>query len=339
MRLMPVFALLLMLQVSPLTLAQSGGGRFVVGPSTVESSAMRAEARRMQATGTLQAVADALNSILILPREVSLRYAECGEANAYYDSSTHEILMCLELMAGMAETLDGQFEEESTEQDALGGAYIAVVLHEVGHALVHVLEIPITGREEDAVDQLSAWMLIKAGDAEAVLGAAASYYTDLEELDHADYAGLHSLDAQRYFNLVCWAYGSDPDNSQELIDSWELPEDRAEGCAEEYALLDRSWSRLLGAHLRSQDVTALAIPRATQAPAGGHGDDDFASEHVDVETTDEDSPRVVGRGAVNSVDAEFTDTPYEPADEVERESGTVGRIEKVEKLQKLERLD
>jgi hypothetical protein len=335
MRLMPVFALLLMLQISPLTLAQSGGGRFVVGPSTVESSAMRAEARRMQATGTLQAVADALNSILILPREVSLRYAECGEANAYYDSSTHEILMCLELMAGMAETLDGQFEEESTEQDALGGAYIAVVLHEVGHALVHVLEIPITGREEDAVDQLSAWMLIKAGDAEAVLGAAASYYTDLEELDHADYAGLHSLDAQRYFNLVCWAYGSDPDNSQELIDSWELPEDRAEGCAEEYALLDRSWSRLLGAHLRSQDVTALAIPRATQAPAGGRGDD-FASEFVDDAPTDEDSPRVVGRGAVNNI--EDGEPGFTPRDEA-TEPGSVGRIEKVEKLQKLERVD
>lgn len=333
MRPMLGFALLLMLQVSPL--AQADDGRFVVGPSTVESSAMRAEARRMHATGTLQAVADALNSILILPREVSLRYAECGEANAYYDSSSHEVLMCLELMAGMAETLDGQFEEEATEQDALGGAYIAVVLHEVGHALVHVLEIPITGREEDAVDQLSAWMLIKAGDAEAVLGAAASYYTELEQLEHADYAGLHSLNAQRYFNLVCWAYGSDPDNSQELIDSWELPAERAEGCAEEYALLDRSWTRLLGPHLRSQDVSALAIPRATLAPDGGRGEVVFAPESVDSTPTTEASTRVVGRGAVNSVDAELGPTPRGGA----TERGSVGRIEKIEKLQKLERVD
>jgi 2-keto-4-pentenoate hydratase len=35
---------------------------------------------------------------------------------------------------------------------------------------VHVLDLPITGREEDVVDQLSAWMLISAGDADAVLG-------------------------------------------------------------------------------------------------------------------------------------------------------------------------
>lgn len=234
--------------------AQADSGRFVVLAPQVQSAEWRDEAREMHGTGALQDMAAALNSIFVLPRDIGLRYAECGEANAYYDPEEREISMCLELMQSMAETLHGQFEDEDSTAEALAGAYLAVVLHEAGHALVDVLEIPVTGREEDAVDQLSAWMLIEADDAGSVLGAAASYYSEDEESAGDDeFADEHSLNRQRYFNLVCWAYGSDPDNSQELIDVWGLPEARAERCPEEYAQLDRSWTRLLGEHLREDD--------------------------------------------------------------------------------------
>lgn len=245
--------------------AASDQGRFVVNPPFVESEEMRIEARRMQQTGLLQELAAGLNTIFVLPRDISLRYAECDEANAFYDADSFEILMCLELMQGMAEILDGQFEDEETARDALAGAYLATALHEVGHALVHVLEIPVTGREEDAVDQLAAWMLIKADDVDSVLGAAAVHYTD-EDLAEADLSGEHALDGQRYFNMVCWAYGSDPENSQALIEQWELPPERAAQCADEYKQLDRSWTRLLAGHLRDDSArlgNGLAAPLPT----------------------------------------------------------------------------
>ena len=247
-------------------------GRFVVLAPRVNSAEWRDEAREMQGSGTLQEMAGALNSIFVLPRNIGLRYAECGEANAYYDPETREITLCLELMQSMAETLDGQFEDEDSTADALAGAYLSVVLHEAGHALVDVLEIPVTGREEDAVDQLSAWMLIEADDADSVLGAAASYYSEEEEdAGDDDYADEHSLDRQRYFNLVCWAYGSDPDNRRELIEEWGLPEARADGCEAEYAQLDRSWTRLLGAHLREddEDGAAASAPLPPEGPRHG----------------------------------------------------------------------
>jgi hypothetical protein len=235
-------------------------GRFVVLAPQTESAEWQDEAREMQRSGMLQEMAQALNTIFVLPKDISLRYAECGEANAYYDPNAREITMCLELMQSMAETLDGQFEDEDSTAEALAGAYLAVVLHEAGHALVDVLEIPVTGREEDAVDQLSAWMLIEADDADSVLGAAASYYTEDEESAGDDeFADEHSLDRQRYFNLVCWAYGSDPENQEDLIESWGLPEARAERCEDEYAQLDRSWTRLLGEHLRDDSDEAAAV--------------------------------------------------------------------------------
>jgi len=245
--------------------ASAAEGRFIVRAPQVESGAWRDEARAMQDSGTLQALASMLNELFVLPRDVGLRYVECGEANAYYDADTHEIQMCLELMQDIAETLAEQYEDDAVVE-AAAGAYIATALHEAGHALVHVLQIPVTGREEDAVDQLSAWLLIQSEDVDSVLGVAATYYND-EEVGDEDYGNEHSLDRQRYYNLVCWAYGSDPGHSQVLIDDWALPEERAEQCAAEYAQLDRSWSRLLRDHLRgdaaigSQPATTSRAPR------------------------------------------------------------------------------
>ena len=254
--------------------ALADSGRFVVEPSEVETSAGRAEARELEETEALESLADTLNELLVLPRAIGLAYLECDDANAYYDSDAHDIRICVELLQGMAETIDGQYEDDDSAAEALAGAFVAVLLHEAGHALVDVLELPVTGREEDAVDQLSAWMLIEADDVASVLGAAASYYTEFDPADE-DFSGEHSLDRQRYFNLLCWAYGSDPDAHEDLIDTWDLPESRADQCEAEYAQLDRSWSRLLREHLRAQDTSgpvrtpvAQTVTRPAESPRG-----------------------------------------------------------------------
>lgn len=242
----------------PAGLARAEGFRVV--PPRFESDVLRAEAERLRRSGLLDTVLRALNAQLVLPQPVSVRLIECGESNAYYDPGTFEIQMCLELMEDMAGVLDGQFDDETVEGDALTGAWVGTLLHEVGHALVHVLELPITGREEDVVDQLSAWLLIRAGDADAVLGYAATYYSDDSEAGAADFAGVHALNEQRYYNLLCWAYGSDPEAAEELTASWELPSGRAELCAEEYRQMDRAWTRLLAPHLR-RPMSALSLSR------------------------------------------------------------------------------
>lgn len=261
-----------------LTPVPAASGRFVVLEPTVKSKAMRAPARGMHQSGALQELARALNEIFVLPRDISLRFAECGEANASYDPSNHEIWMCLELIDGMAKTLEGQFEDKESTSNALASAFVAVVLHEAGHALVDVLEIPITGREEDAVDQLSAGMLIEAEDVDSVRGAAATYYVD-DDVDDEDFADEHSLNKQRCFNLVCWACGSDPDNQQDLIEAWELPQARADRSVDGYALLDRSWTNLLQSHLREEGDTSTvsteSVPRRpTSLGEAIRGEDD-----------------------------------------------------------------
>ena len=88
-----------------------------------------------------------------------------------------------------------------------------VLFHEVGHALVDQWNIPVLGREEDAVDAFSTIFMtefVKRGDF-ALAGADFFYYlANTGHLKEVDFADEHSFDKQRAYSIACWVYGSDP---------------------------------------------------------------------------------------------------------------------------------
>lgn len=202
----------------------------------------------------LQNVADGLNESLNLPEDIGLKWEQCGEDNAWYDPETRDISICIEMFEAQRDIMSTMYETDEEIETAVQGSFLFTVYHEVGHALVDVLEIPITGREEDAVDQMSAWWLIGNDEGEAAaIDGALSFYTDPAEAEAAEegeYADEHSLSQQRYYNLTCWVYGSDPEGYSDLLEyEWLTPE-RAERCPDEFAVLDRSWYALLEDHLK-----------------------------------------------------------------------------------------
>lgn len=236
--------------------------RFEVAAPSLRTDRYLALARDFARDDPLQRIARELDAAILVPATITLRYSECGEPNAFYDPSLRTITLCFEMVEQLAEDFAAQLHDDADLAEAVSGAYSFIVLHEVGHALVDVLELPITGREEDAVDQLSAWLLIgdEAGDS-AVLSAAAAFSIngDAYGLSEGDFANAHSLDQQRYFSMVCWVYGRDPARHADLVELSGLPPARAETCAEEYARLDASWRRLLGNRLK--------VPRPAAEPA------------------------------------------------------------------------
>jgi hypothetical protein len=233
-------------------------------PTALQGEYYAELARDLARNDPLQALAAQLNRRLALPVDVGVRYAECGEPGAFYETGERRISLCLELVERLAEDFSSSLEHDADLAEAVTGAIRFIVLHEVGHALVDVLELPITGREEDAVDQLSAWLLIgdEAGDA-AVLSAAAAFAISGEShaLGESDFANEHSLDQQRYFSMVCWVYGRDPARHPDLVELSGLPPARAEGCAAEYARLDASWRQLLGERLKASRPPAPATKK------------------------------------------------------------------------------
>ena len=136
----------------------------------------------------------------------------------------------------------------------MAGTLVFALMHELGHALIDVLELPIVGREEDAVDQLATILLLNQGAAgdSLAFGAVGWFLTRSrsETLDELAFADDHGLDRQRVYNIICWIYGRDPERYPEVTREDWLPVHRAERCREEYLRLTRNWGRLLEPYRR-----------------------------------------------------------------------------------------
>lgn len=142
-----------------------------------------------------------------------------------------------------------------------------VFLHELGHALVDLLELPVVGRQEDAVDQFAALLLLETareleagGEAEqaalvwqSVVHTALAWKLMWQAMERRiargeaeiPWWGEHSLQIQRYYNILCTLYGSNPERFADLARRAGLPEQRAARCRREFELHDRSWRTLV----------------------------------------------------------------------------------------------
>ena len=219
-------------------------------PATYVESASYASVRdESRGARRLESIADHLNVNYPLPRNIPVSFDECGQPNAYYQSTGSgegSVHFCYEMMPYLREVL-GERLAPADIPEAVNGAYEFIMLHEVGHALTHQLDLPITGREEDVADQFATLNLLRQGDK----GAQSAIYGVLAlqgstEFGESDYADEHSLGPQRYYNVACWIYGSDPEKYSGLVGGDGLPEARAARCPSEFAQMEKSWSRLLG---------------------------------------------------------------------------------------------
>ncbi|MEL6573077.1 MAG: DUF4344 domain-containing metallopeptidase [Pseudomonadota bacterium] len=161
---------------------------------------------------------------------------------------------------------------------------LAIFYHELGHALIDVLELPIYGQEEDAADVASVMLMHYLYDNEVatqmVMSTAQAFSAEAaEEAGDVAFWGVHGASEQRYYNTICIFYGGDPDNREEMITVMGLPEERAETCGEEFDQADYSWGNVLAdistddpsdsfvLNIRSDDapITALAMEEEVAA--------------------------------------------------------------------------
>ena len=248
--------------------ARAPAGRFRVeyGPAAGDLEAWRARLRRDR---VLERAADRLNAFVFLPQDVTLAFNECGDDDAYYRK--RRVTFCYEEVADYAELLapaaSGRLSERSTRRVEAATSFF--LFHEAGHALVDVLRIPVTGKEEDAVDQFAIYFLEESGAPDMREDAlrAAEVMGRLARADSADDEqtpvwDVHSLDAQRHANLLCWIYGADPRAFGEVVRRAGLPRERRITCGEEYTQLASSWDELLARSLKEPAADVEPQPRA-----------------------------------------------------------------------------
>jgi hypothetical protein len=221
-------------------------------PKNPAHEKLREELRKAKA---LEKVREFL-SPLRLPRKLTLKVESCdGELNAWYDDDV--VTVCYDYLAFIMDNAAKAPEKlRLSHKAALVGASLDLVLHEVGHAVFDMLEIPLFGREEDAADMFSAYIMLQFAPADAHKLITATAYLSATEarqnqkpiLSLKDYANEHELPEQRYFNLLCMAYGSDAKTFADVLTLGKLPKNRAEGCEDEYGQIKYAFETLIKPH-------------------------------------------------------------------------------------------
>jgi len=224
----------------------------------VETSnqALMAMLGELQEAQVLEALAAQIDDRFKLPGPLLLSAEECGVANAFYVSSKKTIVICLELLPAMGQSVLRDRKLRLDEEGAnamMGGAFEFLALHEVGHAVIDLYSLPVLGREEDAADQISAYLLLTDSDAETrtygVAGALWFFRTVRSRFTLQHLSDEHGLSQQRGANLACWAYGSNDDEFEWALEEGRVSADRANRCAVEYQKLNSAVQRLLGKNL------------------------------------------------------------------------------------------
>lgn len=149
-----------------------------------------------------------LNDSLLLPADIDVAFADCGTANAFFipgisltseagTDSAGSIVMCHELTELFSVFYD------TPEQGFLASTF--VLMHELGHALVDVLELPVVGIEESFVDAVAAVFLGESNLSEG--SVLAGFFFGAQ--GGTPFFDTHRAGPQRLGDLVCWGVGAD----------------------------------------------------------------------------------------------------------------------------------
>ena len=191
-----------------------------------------------------------------LPRRLLLKAEGCdGRINAWYDDGA--ITVCYEYLDWVWRSAPEQTTPTGVAPiDAIAGPVVQFIFHEAGHAVFDLLNIPIFGREEDAADQFAAYITLQAGkeDARRLMVGAAYQYSSGVQSEHQtiatkSFADEHGTMAQRFYNILCLAYGADEELFKDIVAKGYLPKERAEGCSDEYAQVAYAFKTLIGPYI------------------------------------------------------------------------------------------
>jgi len=209
-------------------------------------------------------VAEKMQEILSpfrLPRTLEISVTACdGKDDAAYGDD--KITICYEYIAKLIKNMPAKTTPAGIAPiDTVIGPVFDTFLHEFSHALFDMLKVPILGREEDAADQVGAYIYLQFGKAEArrlISGTAYNYLKNVANSDESpetrrefseDFAESHSTPEQRAYNLLCLAYGADPKLFRDAVGKGRLPKARAEVCPEEYEQVQDAFETLILPHI------------------------------------------------------------------------------------------
>jgi Putative metallopeptidase len=259
----------------PMGYDQAGGEAYATGAQVDQPNRVKIQYDATK-NPDLQAVYDRLKdrrflervawilSPLRLPEELTIKTAECGVKNSWYmrNNSQPTITLCYELLNTISQS-GPKSTDPNTPTDQVIGQAVWLALHEVGHAVFDIFHVPLFGHTEDAADNFATYVMLQMGEHQAkrlILGASwawkdyvADYRTNPvihEQL--VGFASNHGQPQERFYNLMCLAYGADPVTFADLTRDGFLPPNRAPDCQYDYKVLVDAFDQEIMPHVDGQ---------------------------------------------------------------------------------------
>lgn len=191
-----------------------------------------------------------LENQLRLPKPLTISYRECGSANAYYRPWANTVLICHELWDKRRALYVATGHSREMVDRRLRNAMMFTLFHELGHALHDVLELPLLGSHEDAVDDIATLFMIRLGVGEAAGHAAYGHHLRSKQPEYSvDAWDEHSGGAQRGYMIACMLYGSSPETYGSVFEKMSIPAPHIPRCRQHYRERAAAFEKLFAPHL------------------------------------------------------------------------------------------
>ncbi|GAB6262560.1 DUF4344 domain-containing metallopeptidase [Photobacterium sp. CCB-ST2H9] len=220
-------------------------------PQTRDEKQAASEIKTSHVNQTLTELSDHF-----FPFEKTLNIVYGKDEGPLYNPENHTIYIPYDFYTESRSYFSENKYEKKYGKSAQEGALdtlLHTLLHEVGHAYIEDKQIPVLGKEEDAVDNFATIILLNYVDDGDEIAISAADMFAFESADRPDYYDFgeyideHSFDLQRYFSTLCLVYGSNPEKFQYLLDEVEKDylKDRKEFCVENFEVVNDNWHRYL----------------------------------------------------------------------------------------------
>jgi hypothetical protein len=205
-----------------------------------------------QVSGDIAKIATHLDGALRLPRMLPIQVRECGVVNAFYSSMDHTITICHEFWDDTLALFKKTGVTDAKAFELTYGTVVFAFFHEFGHALVGEFGLPITGKGEDAADEIATIILgFTDSGRKAALDGAQWFRTMAKQPDHRNvFWDEHSFDDQRVVAITCLLYGSAPATYAPLMKEMGIPDRRLAKCERDYEDRVHAWATMLESHAR-----------------------------------------------------------------------------------------
>jgi hypothetical protein len=211
--------------------------------------------RRLQARQILEELGQFLAPVR-WPHKLRLLTKECPantpEPQVFYSGIEYSITLCYQWFARI-ERFAQPVAALGNFQLVLVGGVVGVVLHEAARAIFDMHNVPLLGAQDDAADQLAAFVGLQFGKnvSQSVVKGTywiwANYDMAMRQRNEPyNFAGRASVAPQRMLNTACIAYGAD---SATFKDFAPLLPGRAANCAFEYQQVRYAFEKTIKPHV------------------------------------------------------------------------------------------